>query len=242
METNDLGCLLFYSLVCSICIFPVPSPLPSIYFELMYIFYFHVLLSNGLLKADFFFPPFFCSLHWQQQGQTTFTILQNGPQNRYHSCVLFVQSRKYTSACTIFFFHRRILWWCYLFYQGSLNKFHGQHALRERARKLDQGILIIRYWNDGAYVYLLVSLLWILIIVNGIAIVLVHVLDVYGPTGIYLEECISKSSGLVSPHRLCIWGMSLWELYLLSMLWYEFSTGFFNITYFLNIKCFLYMK
>ncbi|PKI55951.1 hypothetical protein CRG98_023683, partial [Punica granatum] len=27
--------------------------------------------------------------------------------------------------------------------QGSLNKFHGQHALRERARKLDQGILII---------------------------------------------------------------------------------------------------
>lgn len=30
-------------------------------------------------------------------------------------------------------------------FQGSLNKFHGQHALRERARKLDQGILIIRY-------------------------------------------------------------------------------------------------
>ncbi|PPR84748.1 hypothetical protein GOBAR_AA35962 [Gossypium barbadense] len=28
--------------------------------------------------------------------------------------------------------------------QGSLNKFHGQHALRERARKIDQGILIIR--------------------------------------------------------------------------------------------------
>jgi len=26
-----------------------------------------------------------------------------------------------------------------------LNKFHGQHALRERARKLDQGILIIRF-------------------------------------------------------------------------------------------------
>lgn len=39
--------------------------------------------------------------------------------------------------------------------QGSLNKFHGQHALRERARKLDQGILIIRFempfnvWCDG---------------------------------------------------------------------------------------------
>ncbi|KAF3431772.1 hypothetical protein FNV43_RR26508 [Rhamnella rubrinervis] len=29
--------------------------------------------------------------------------------------------------------------------QGSLNKFQGQHALRERARKLDQGILIIRF-------------------------------------------------------------------------------------------------
>ncbi|GAB2234180.1 hypothetical protein Droror1_Dr00003418 [Drosera rotundifolia] len=39
--------------------------------------------------------------------------------------------------------------------QGSLNKFHGQHALRERARKLDQGILIIRFempfniWCEG---------------------------------------------------------------------------------------------
>nr|KYP53024.1 Coiled-coil domain-containing protein [Cajanus cajan] len=29
--------------------------------------------------------------------------------------------------------------------QGSLNKFNGQHALRERARKIDQGILIIRF-------------------------------------------------------------------------------------------------
>ncbi|CAM8876546.1 unnamed protein product [Rhodiola kirilowii] len=29
--------------------------------------------------------------------------------------------------------------------QGSLNTFHGQHALRERARKIDQGILIIRF-------------------------------------------------------------------------------------------------
>mmetsp|Transcript_31132 Transcript_31132/g.69199 ORF Transcript_31132/g.69199 Transcript_31132/m.69199 type:complete len:447 (-) Transcript_31132:278-1618(-) len=28
---------------------------------------------------------------------------------------------------------------------GSLNKYNGQHALRERARKLDQGILIIRF-------------------------------------------------------------------------------------------------
>lgn len=34
----------------------------------------------------------------------------------------------------------------HLLFQGSLNKFHGQHALRERARKIDQGILIIRYW------------------------------------------------------------------------------------------------
>ncbi|XP_027095404.1 coiled-coil domain-containing protein 130-like [Coffea eugenioides] len=29
--------------------------------------------------------------------------------------------------------------------KGGLNKFHGQHALRERARKLDQGILVIRF-------------------------------------------------------------------------------------------------
>ncbi|CAD5188086.1 unnamed protein product [Musa acuminata subsp. malaccensis] len=29
--------------------------------------------------------------------------------------------------------------------KGSLNKFQGQHPLRERARKLDQGILIIRF-------------------------------------------------------------------------------------------------
>ncbi|OAY31252.1 coiled-coil domain-containing protein 130 [Manihot esculenta] len=29
--------------------------------------------------------------------------------------------------------------------QGSLNKFHGQHALRERAKKINQGILIIRF-------------------------------------------------------------------------------------------------
>lgn len=28
--------------------------------------------------------------------------------------------------------------------QGGLNKFHGQHALRERAKKIDQGILVIR--------------------------------------------------------------------------------------------------
>ncbi|XP_051122301.1 uncharacterized protein LOC127245456 [Andrographis paniculata] len=29
--------------------------------------------------------------------------------------------------------------------KGGLNKFHGQHALRERAKKIDQGILIIRF-------------------------------------------------------------------------------------------------
>ncbi|KMT08458.1 hypothetical protein BVRB_6g141350 [Beta vulgaris subsp. vulgaris] len=39
--------------------------------------------------------------------------------------------------------------------QGGLNKFHGQHALRERAKKIDQGILIIRFempfniWCEG---------------------------------------------------------------------------------------------
>ncbi|KAL5179917.1 Coiled-coil domain-containing protein 130 [Glycine soja] len=32
--------------------------------------------------------------------------------------------------------------------RGSLNKFHGQHALQERARKLDQGILIIRLLKE----------------------------------------------------------------------------------------------
>lgn len=29
--------------------------------------------------------------------------------------------------------------------QGSINKYVGQHPLRDRARKLDQGILIVRY-------------------------------------------------------------------------------------------------
>ncbi|CAN1314381.1 Probable splicing factor YJU2B [Linum perenne] len=29
--------------------------------------------------------------------------------------------------------------------KGSLNKFNGQHALRERAKKIDQGILVIRF-------------------------------------------------------------------------------------------------
>eukprot|EP00741_Cyanophora_paradoxa_P022599 tig00000248_g21824.t1 len=39
--------------------------------------------------------------------------------------------------------------------QGGLNKFHGQHALRERAKKLHLGILVIRFelpydvWCDG---------------------------------------------------------------------------------------------
>jgi len=28
---------------------------------------------------------------------------------------------------------------------GMLNKFHGTHALRDRARKRDQGIMVIRY-------------------------------------------------------------------------------------------------
>jgi coiled-coil domain-containing protein 130 len=38
-----------------------------------------------------------------------------------------------------------LLFLLFLLDQGGLNKFHGQHALRERARKLDQGILIIRF-------------------------------------------------------------------------------------------------
>ncbi|XP_024525374.1 coiled-coil domain-containing protein 130 [Selaginella moellendorffii] len=41
--------------------------------------------------------------------------------------------------------------------QGSLNKFQGQHPLRERARKIDQGILVIRFempfnvWCGGCH-------------------------------------------------------------------------------------------
>lgn len=34
--------------------------------------------------------------------------------------------------------------WCETPVQGSINKYVGQHPLRDRARKLDQGILIIR--------------------------------------------------------------------------------------------------
>jgi len=40
--------------------------------------------------------------------------------------------------------------------QGGLNKFHGQHALRERARKLDQGILIIRFLSSETLLCFLV--------------------------------------------------------------------------------------
>lgn len=38
---------------------------------------------------------------------------------------------------------------------GSLNNYHGTHALRERARKLGQGILIIRYVMMFAVVVML---------------------------------------------------------------------------------------
>ncbi|CAA2994395.1 Hypothetical predicted protein [Olea europaea subsp. europaea] len=47
-----------------------------------------------------------------------------------------------------FIFAVSYLFWGFLHcscLQGGLNKFHGQHALRERARKIDQGILIIRF-------------------------------------------------------------------------------------------------
>lgn len=68
---------------------------------------------------------------------TTFTIPRNGTQVRYVciQAVSYVIVKNYLVAT---FLH-------YVFpFQGSLNKFHGQHALRERARKIDQGILIIR--------------------------------------------------------------------------------------------------
>lgn len=32
--------------------------------------------------------------------------------------------------------------------KGSMNKQQGQHPLRERAKKIDQGILVIRYATD----------------------------------------------------------------------------------------------
>ena len=32
--------------------------------------------------------------------------------------------------------------------KGSMNKQQGQHPLRERAKKIDQGILVIRYITD----------------------------------------------------------------------------------------------
>ena len=41
--------------------------------------------------------------------------------------------------------------------KGSMNKQQGQHPLRERAKKIDQGILVIRYTTDmlSVFAYLL---------------------------------------------------------------------------------------
>jgi coiled-coil domain-containing protein 130 len=44
--------------------------------------------------------------------------------------------------------------------QGGLNKFNGQHALRERARKLDQGILIIRFGSCEMLPVSIYALTW----------------------------------------------------------------------------------
>lgn len=68
--------------------------------------------------------------------QITFTFLQNGIQARY-ICIHKSFLLNYLLFST-YILHNISS------FQGSLNKFHGQHALRERARKLDQGILIIR--------------------------------------------------------------------------------------------------
>jgi len=44
--------------------------------------------------------------------------------------------------------------------KGSINKYVGQHPLRDRARKLDQGILIIRFempyniWCGGCNIHI----------------------------------------------------------------------------------------
>lgn len=84
-----------------------------------------------------------CSLHWQQQELIISTTPQNGLQNRYDLVKFTV------SYCEIIYFDLVSLGKAEsqssFSFQGSLNKFHGQHALRERAKKINQGILIIRY-------------------------------------------------------------------------------------------------
>lgn len=123
-------------------------------FFLSSIFTLTILTSYDLLKVDFFS---FCSLHWQQQEQITFTILQNGPQNRYHGCSIWAVPANIVAYIRADFTGYCIL--TLLLYQGSLNKFHGQHALRERARKLDQGILIIRYRMNSVILFTSLRLL-----------------------------------------------------------------------------------
>ena len=47
---------------------------------------------------------------------------------------------------TVFFFTSQFrLTFSVMTCQGGLNKFHGQHALRERAKKIGEGILVIRF-------------------------------------------------------------------------------------------------
>jgi len=83
----------------------------------------------------------YCSLRLRQLEPIIFTTRRNGPRRRYRNRALsyckFVNfwAERDSDIDFSFFFS----------FQGGLNKFHGQHALRERARKLDQGILIIRY-------------------------------------------------------------------------------------------------
>lgn len=80
----------------------------------------------------------FCSRLLQQLGQITFTTHQNGNQRRCVSVLMYCYSY-------VFIYAKGFL--CCNCLQGGLNKFNGQHALRERARKIDQGILIIRYYQ-----------------------------------------------------------------------------------------------
>lgn len=87
---------------------------------------FYCILQSSLAAAradNFYYPP-----EWTPKQvflHSTSALYSYECNFELHECSRFLTSR--------------------LFFQGNLNKFHGQHALRERARKIDQGILIIRY-------------------------------------------------------------------------------------------------
>ena len=75
---------------------------------------------------DFYYPP-----EWSPKK-----VLRISLSESVHLFLLFYLCLL-MSLCAHVFVPVRLI-------QGGLNKFHDQHALRELARKLDQGILIIR--------------------------------------------------------------------------------------------------